>query len=197
MLVGPCTVASALVSTRFRIDVETPRDARSDEYATIAELQIESWRSAYRGILPDRYLDHDILAERRAFWRHAARVRSPGLMVLVIDAGGSLAGFVSVARGADPGFDATIQNLHVRPQLRGRGLGRRLLAGVTERLLATAATSVCLWVYDCNHGALRFYHRLGAVVDARGYDDLAGANAAHTRLVWRDLGRLLAACGDA
>jgi len=40
------------------------------DYQDIAALQTESWRSAYRGILPVSYLDGPILEERETHWKN-------------------------------------------------------------------------------------------------------------------------------
>ena len=46
------------------------RDVRSEGDANaIAAVHAESWRTAYRGILSDAYLDGPIDAERRRLWR--------------------------------------------------------------------------------------------------------------------------------
>jgi hypothetical protein len=43
------------------------------DYQDIAALQTESWRSAYRGILPGTYLDGPILEERESHWQNLMR----------------------------------------------------------------------------------------------------------------------------
>lgn len=175
---------------------EIPRDASAEDFAAIAALQIENWRSAYRGILPDAYLDDTVVAERQEYWRIASRAGSESQLVLVTTSGDVLVGFISVHFNVDPGVDARIENLHVLPRFQGRGLGRWLLAAAAERLIAVPATSVCLWVFDKNVDAIRFYKRLGGEADAYGFDDFADAHAPHTRIVWRDVKDLLAACSD-
>ena len=44
-------------------------EATLQAYQDIAALQTESWRSAYRGILPESYLDGPILEERQTHWQ--------------------------------------------------------------------------------------------------------------------------------
>jgi ribosomal protein S18 acetylase RimI-like enzyme len=175
---------------------ETPRDASAQDFDAIAALQIENWRSAYRGILPDAYLDDTVVEERREYWRAVSHAGPEGQLVLVTTTGDVLAGFISVYLDADAEVDATIENLHVSPQFQGCGLGRRLLAAAAERLIAIPATSVCLWVFDANVDAIRFYRRLGGKADAYGYDDFADAHAPHTRIIWGDVKDLLAACNE-
>jgi hypothetical protein len=44
------------------------RIARASDHLRVAELHATSWRSAYRDLLSDAYLDGDILAERGRLW---------------------------------------------------------------------------------------------------------------------------------
>src|SRR5580658_4520746 len=44
-------------------------EAALHDYKDIAALQTESWRSAYRTILPGSYLDGPILEERETHWQ--------------------------------------------------------------------------------------------------------------------------------
>ena len=55
------------------------RRAGRDDWPTIAAIHAASWRSAYRGIYPDSYLDEEAPAERRAFWCEALGGMDPEL----------------------------------------------------------------------------------------------------------------------
>jgi len=171
------------------------RDAGPGDAEAIAALHAESWRAHYRGILPDAYLDGEVFAERQAFWRDALGAPRSGRLVMVATREAALAGFVAIVRDGEPDFGAEIENLHVRPGLHGRGLGRRLLGEAVGRLAADGVTSACLWVFDANAAATRFYRRLGGTADKQGLDPFAGAHAPHTRIVWPDLAALERACG--
>ena len=171
------------------------RDAGPGDAEAIAVLHAESWRAHYRGILPDAYLDGEVFAERQAFWQDALGAPRSGQLVMVATRQSALAGFVAIVRDGEPGFGAEIENLHVRPRLCGGGLGRRLLGAAAGRLAAAGVSSACLWVFDANAAAIRFYRRLGGTADKQGFDDFAGAHAPHTRIAWPDLAALQRACG--
>ncbi|MEU8084924.1 GNAT family N-acetyltransferase [Micromonospora sp. NPDC049101] len=74
-----------------------------------------------------------------------------------IRAGGRLVACGADRSQSDVGF---IAGLTVAPDLRGRGLGASLTAGMTRALLARHDT-VALGVYTHNVGAVRLYRRLG------------------------------------
>jgi len=68
-----------------RNDMVTYRPIVALDATTIAYLHATSWRSAYRGILPDEYLEDDIEADRLTHWRcrlSAPTERDVGVLAL-------------------------------------------------------------------------------------------------------------------
>ncbi len=164
-----------------------------DDAAVIAHLHADSMRATYRGILPDDYLENQVAAERATHWTDAL-ANDEYALVLLATADTGPVGFIAVRDDHDKEYDATIMHLHVVPQMQGRGLGRRLIADATEILAARGAVSICLWVFEGNVAAIRFYERLGGVTDAYGTDKFAGSYAADRRIGWPDIGALVSAC---
>jgi ribosomal protein S18 acetylase RimI-like enzyme len=170
------------------------RDAGPADAARIAALHAASWQVAYRGILPDAYLDHECAAERQRYWHARLVAPQPGGFVMLAEQADALLAFLAVWPDPDGRYDALLDNLHVAPEARGRGLGRTLLGAAAARLQAQRRRSLTLWVFDANIAALDFYRRLGAEVVERGLDEFAGERIPHTRLAWEDVARLAAAC---
>ena len=56
-----------------------------------------------------------------------------------------------------------LEDLFVRPQHRGTGLGKQLLAGLATEAVARGYPRVEWWVLDWNEPALEFYRSLGSV----------------------------------
>lgn len=168
----------------------TPADAD-----TIAALHASSWRSAYRGVFTDHYLDHEADAERREVWRARLRGDAPGgdWGVVAEDDAGRLLGFAYVMPGHDPIWGDYLDNLHVAPGLKGGGIGRRLMQAVAERLRRDgSARPLYLWVLEVNTAARGFYERLGAeLTDRQLSDPLAGQQHPVWRCVWRQPATLL------
>ena len=54
------------------------READAQDAAAIAQLHAESWRSAYRGILSDDYLDNQVQSERASLWQSRFAERPAG-----------------------------------------------------------------------------------------------------------------------
>jgi hypothetical protein len=161
------------------------REATAADAPAIAALHVASWRSAYRGALPDAYLDGPIEAERLQTWTARLAALAPGDVVLVAPAGEALDGFA--AAFARPDGDALLDNLHIAPARRGGGIGAALLAETARRLVARGSHAMHLWVFDVNEDARRFYARHGAVETGQRIEAMFGADVAETRLGWPDL----------
>src|SRR4029453_9279110 len=104
-------------------------------------------------------------------------------------------GFIAVWAKGDPGFGVYIDNLHIHPERRSAGLGRRLLAEAMRRVARRGETDAYLWVFDDNSRAIDFYRRLGGEIVEGGFDEIDGRQVAHSRIAWRDTLRLAEACG--
>jgi GNAT superfamily N-acetyltransferase len=172
--------------------VAGPADA-----APIAQLHAASWQSAYRGILRDDFLDGPVLANRRELWR--ARLSPPlarDQIVLVEDHEGQIQGFACAFLDADPEWGTLLDNLHVLPGLKGRGLGRRLMSEIAQRVLQhNSCLRLHLWAYEQNLEARRFYERLGgestALVNEPAPD---GSHLNAVRYCWPDLSGFASIC---
>lgn len=170
-------------------------EAGVDDAAIVAQLHSLSWQASYAGILPDDYLKNKATGERASYWSGALPSGDYAL-VLLVKVQSAPAAFIAIKQQADAGYDATIEHLHVLPQMKGRGLGRLLLKEAASRLIADGLTSVCLWVFEDNKPAIGFYESLGGVTDAHGTDKFLGGDARDRRIGWHDLSALRAACED-
>ena len=161
------------------------RDAKLSEAAAIATLHATSWMSAYRGLLSDEYLDNNLEGERKKHWLAKMPTIKDNEFVLVAEHGGELVGFVAVLDQPDAGFDALVDNLHVRPDLKGHGIGSDLLSAVAKRLLATHRNSFYLFVLQGNTSAENFYlAKGGRPLDIITYE-FGGKVVNATRFAWQ------------
>src|ERR1044071_7204849 len=106
----------------------TLRPATADDTASIANLHAASWIIAYRGLLSDEYLDNDLAGERIAYWsRKVPSLSEREFIIMATDDHDRAAGFIAVMDHPDAGYSALVDNLHVRPDLKGKGIGKSLM----------------------------------------------------------------------
>jgi GNAT superfamily N-acetyltransferase len=164
------------------------RLATPDDGDVIAALHAESWRSAYRGLIPDEDLGDGLDAERRQFWRNRFAAPAPHRRVVFLAIADDLVvGFACVLADGDPEHGPLLDNLHVKPGWRGQGVGARLMheARAWSRTIAPDKP-MHLWVLEGNTPARRFYRHQGGVEEERRSDERGGMTIAAWRCVWRD-----------
>jgi GNAT superfamily N-acetyltransferase len=169
------------------------RRARAADEAAVARLHADSWRSTYRGILRDAFLDGPVDADRRDLWRtRFAGLDRPDQLLLVKEEGAEIQGFACAFFAADPEWGTLLDNLHVLPGLKGRGLGGGLMLAVAAQIQRLGhPPRMHLWVYEGNLNARRFYEAVGGVCTA-SVAELApdGAQVNALRYAWQDLSLL-------
>ena len=160
------------------------RPAGAEDAGRIAALHCESWRDAYAHVLDPAYLAGPIEADRQTLWTGRLAEPEPGQMVHVAETSDQpVAGFICLFRDSDPRWGSLIDNLHVRPALRGQNIGERLIKAAVAVL--DPHQPFHLWVFEDNAAGLRFYERLGGRIAERTIDDMPAARGAMIlRMVW-------------
>jgi GNAT superfamily N-acetyltransferase len=155
------------------------RTAAESDADEIAALHAESWRSAYPGLVPD-----DFLGPALDIHRFAAPDADRRLVLLAVSSEG-LVGFTCVLADADPAHGPLLDNLHVKPAWRGRGVGARLLnesRAWSHRI--APRNPMHLWVIEGNAPARAFYRALGGVEAGRRINLMAGTEVPAIRYTW-------------
>ena len=148
------------------------RHAVPADLPAISDLHLRSWRSAYRGMLPDAYLDGPVADEMRARW---SALPDPAI-VLLCEGGFACC----LLDRAVPYLD----NLHAAPGRRRRGTGRRLMARLAGELLRQGHRALSLTVIDANAPARAFYASVGGREGAPFPERIGGAEIAIREVAW-------------
>jgi ribosomal protein S18 acetylase RimI-like enzyme len=129
----------------------------------IAALHVQSWQTAYAGIMPADFLAQISVAEKAEWWRRQLAEVSSGVCVALT--GDSVIGFVAAgpSRDADGAGKCAVYALHVSPDHRGRGIGRRLLRAAES--VSPPGAEITLWVLAQNEPAQGFYRASGFTSD--------------------------------
>ncbi|SLN28590.1 putative acetyltransferase [Pseudoruegeria aquimaris] len=169
----------------------TLRRAVRGDYPAIARLQTESWRTAYAGLLDAAYINGRMAADLQAFW---AEQTQGGLRFQIVAEGadGGLLGFVALLPKADGPY---VDNLHVLPAAKGRGLGRALMARAAKELIELGENSVYLTVIAANEPAIAFYESIGGQASGPFADAVFDQQVSAYRYDWTDLPALAAQAG--
>lgn len=139
------------------------RPAETDDAPAIAKVHVDTWRTAYRGIVPQDYLDALTVHSRIVNWVRIIERGGEDVITLVSEDGhGRIVGFASggALRHRDPRFAAEISSLYVAPRAQRKEHGRRLFLALSNRLAARGLQGLFVWVLAAN-SARGFYETLG------------------------------------
>jgi GNAT superfamily N-acetyltransferase len=187
LAVGSRPATCVVVGLPLSRDELTVRPATPVDCVALAELHAASMRRAYRGILPDGYLDVGLVDERLEAWSERL-ARPRGAATLVAERGAGLLGLAHVVFDVDRQWGSMLESLHVTPSDIGRGVGTALFGAVAEEVAAREIDpSLHLWVYEANVDACGFYDRLGGRVTGSKVADDGGGATPSLRYWWRDV----------
>jgi ribosomal protein S18 acetylase RimI-like enzyme len=141
------------------------RPLRVDDADALGDVHVRAWQAAYRGLLPDDYLNGLTAAQRDTVWAAALAhpPRRRGGARLGAERDGRLVGFIVVGAASDDPAARTgeVFTLNVDPDHWGAGVGRALLAAGVDHLRASGFADAILWVLPGNARARRFYEQAG------------------------------------
>ncbi|MEM9617348.1 MAG: GNAT family N-acetyltransferase [Pseudomonadota bacterium] len=164
------------------------RRATPGDYDAIARLHAASWKDAYRGLLPDDFIDRRMDAELQKYWGGIG-LSEKDFVFVAEDTGREIAGFILLWDQDMP----YIESLHVAPGRRSSGVGESLMRAAATELQAGGHSTAHLWVMAGNPRARAFYERLGGKVRGEEQRDIFGYKALNYRVEWSDLSDLLKA----
>src|SRR2546423_11087167 len=140
------------------------RQATLADAPAITKIRIDTWRTAYRGIVPEDYLSNMSYEESERSWvsRLSETEREKTWVYVAVDAVGRLVGFVSggMGRDEDPVYKSELYAIYILQAYQGQGIGRLLALALVEKLVQMGFDSMLLWVFADNP-ARRFYEAMG------------------------------------
>lgn len=139
------------------------RKAVFSDAAGIAKVHVDSWISTYSGIIPTESLDKLTYESRQKLWEKNILE----LDVFVAEnIEGRIIGF-SAGRTEritkHKGFDGELSSIYLLKEYQGKGIGKKLLYSVVNKLRSKGINSMLVLVLEDNPSRY-FYEAMGAVM---------------------------------
>ena len=147
------------------------REATTADVEAIARIHVDSWRAAYRDIIPPEIIEGRTLEQRIRQWQGIIDAAgSNGSWVQVALVAGEVIGFVSSKSSGDPDSDGAgeVSAIYVAPRHWRGGAGTALLHSALGALRGAGFREATLWVVEDNVRARAFYERQGWAPDGTG-----------------------------
>ncbi len=129
----------------------TVRIAFSKDADVIGEVHSSAWKSAYRGIIPDSFIDSDTAAKRKNEFLDS--IKDDKCTYFLLEESDQPVGIVKT-REANNGLE--IESIYILSEFRGKGLGRQFIDFIKVK-----RSGIFLWVLEANTNARRFYEKNG------------------------------------
>ncbi len=164
----------------------TIRVAGSEDAAAIAFVHVSSWKTTYRGIVPEAYLDSLSVEARTQQWQEIFATQEFSFFVAEDEAG--IFGFATGGKIRQPtaDYDAELYAIYLLRERQGQGSGRALFHSLAGALLAKGFTSMTVWVLEQNP-AVGFYRRMGGLQVGQQKIEIGGVQLDEVAFGWPSL----------
>lgn len=141
-----------------------------DDLLALSDIYERSWKFAYRGIIPQSYLDGIPVG------RWAAGIGRDGMKTLCLLENSRMVGTASICRSrwAEYLDFGEIVSIYLLPEWMGLGFGTALLQRCIAELRLMGFDRILLWVLEENARARRFYEKNGFTCDGTYRDENIG-----------------------
>ena len=142
----------------------------SDSRKEISNIYEQSWKYAYKGIIPQEYLD----SIPKGQW--CGMIDNPNWHTLVMLDRDKIIGTSSYckSRFEDDKDWGEIISIYFLPEYIGKGYGKALIEQTVEELEAMGFKQIFLWVLENNHRARHFYEKCGFKSSGKYMDNIIG-----------------------
>ena len=143
------------------------RRAQANDAPKLAQVHVDSWQAAYRGLIPDSFRQGFTYQKRESSFRQALSANLEETY-LVEDNDRAVA-ILTIGASRDADLDnihtGEIWGIYIVPDYWHRGIGTRLVQEAERMLLSRGYRDIVLWVFEGNTDARRFYEAMGFCVD--------------------------------
>jgi GNAT superfamily N-acetyltransferase len=160
--------------------VWTVRKGTLSDAPEVARVNVEGWRTAYRGILTDEYLDAIRSHDRLERVEERLTAREPSSVFVAVSGTGTIGAYGGVTAVRDAGDEHPVlptgefAALYADAASRGTGAGHAVHEAGLDHLAEQGFKHVILWVFEKNAPSRRFYEARDWACDEVTKDGVLG-----------------------
>ncbi|MGM9618373.1 MAG: GNAT family N-acetyltransferase [Oscillospiraceae bacterium] len=139
------------------------RQAQSCDIKQIAEIKVDGWRSAYKGIIDDEFLNAMSISKQ------IDNIHNYSLdTMFVAENDNEILGFCRIYDYSEPVYDdkeidCEIREIYVKPNLKRMGIGSELFHFTKDYFSQNGKRKLYLGCLKNNYSARKFYEKMGGI----------------------------------
>lgn len=140
------------------------RNVKFEDLRSVSEIIVESWKTAYRGIVADEYLDS--LTVDQNYEKIIKDYTENEFIVAERDnevVGFCRYGFENAYVETFPDVDCELHALYVKPNCKEVGIGTKIINYVINEFKVKGYKKMILWCFKDNYPARMFYEKMGGI----------------------------------
>lgn len=165
----------------MKIRAATLRDVYS-----ISKIHIDSWKTTYKGLLSDKYLESLSYKEKEQLWN---QVIPKGGVFVAENESGDIIGFASGGKERTGNYDqfkGEMYAIYLLEKYQRKGVGSELFKAVIHFLQVENIDSLVVWVVEGNKSCL-FYEAIGGIILDSTEVEIGGAKVNEILYGWNDI----------
>jgi len=159
------------------------RPAVISDAGSLARVRVDTWRTSYRGLIPEAVIAGMDIQKEAARWDERLRAPQPDTCLFAAEVSPEtgeatcVAGFCAAGpdRDGDPEYSGELYAIYVLQAYQGKGVGRALVQAAVDWLSQHSHRSMLIWVLRDNQNARRFYETLGGSAVRQRSIEIGGA----------------------
>jgi ribosomal protein S18 acetylase RimI-like enzyme len=137
--------------------------ARISDAPVLARIHVDSWRAAYRGLIPDPYLERFTYQWREESFRQSLAANAEE--TYLIQQNDQVVGLLTLGAARDSDVDVSrtgeIWGIYLLPNYWRKGIGKKVVQEAEAMLKSREYETIILWVLEKNQQARQFYEAMG------------------------------------
>ena len=141
------------------------RNVKEEDIENIVDIKIEGWKTAYKGIINDEYLNN--MDRKFEIEKRKKDYRENGFIVATLN--NEVIGFCRYIDSNKysiecENIDCELCALYVKSTMKRQGIGKQLMQYVIKEFKEKGKKRMILWCFDENKSSRQFYEKMGGNV---------------------------------
>ncbi|WP_242491003.1 GNAT family N-acetyltransferase [Priestia endophytica] len=167
------------------------KKANIDDIKVISKIYIDTWKTTYKGLVPDKFLNELSYEEAENKWMHFLNDQiHKSFIYVAINEFEEIIGFAAAQSSSDVEFKGELYALYLLPKAQGLGAGRSLISTVAQHFIEEGISSMMVWVMKNNKSGRGFYKRLGGKCYTHRESQFGGFLVEDEAYGWKDISML-------